>query len=182
MSDRPHNKRHALLLIGLAAGMFGFAFALVPLYNIFCEITGLNGKTSGEAAPVAQQATETEDREVTIHLMAKVSRGLPWDVRPVQEKLTVQVGEVNVTHYLARNRADASVSGQAVPSVSPGRAAQFLKKVECFCFTQQELAAREETEMAVRFYVSDELPPDIDTLSLSYTLFPMESEQTVAAN
>jgi len=181
LTNRPRKKNHALLLVGLAAGMFGFAFALVPLYNILCEITGINGKTASEAS-VVEAVPAAESREVTLHLMAKVGRGLPWDVRPVAEQMTVAVGELKTTHYLARNRADSTVYGQAVPSVSPGRAAQYLKKVECFCFTQQELAAGEEIEMPVRFFVSSELPDDIKTLSLSYTLFPIDSDQAVAAN
>ncbi|MBT8080029.1 MAG: cytochrome c oxidase assembly protein [Gammaproteobacteria bacterium] len=177
--NRQRNGKHTLLLVGLAAGMFAFAFSLVPLYNIFCEITGLNGKTSTTPSTLADVNNESS-RHVTLHFMAKVGRGLPWDVRPVQEQLTVRVGEMQTTHYYARNRADNVTAGQAVPSVAPGRAAQYLKKVECFCFTRQELSAGQETNMPVRFFVSPDLPEDINTLSLSYTVFPQQGSDVVA--
>ena len=92
MSDKPRKSKHSMALFVLAAGMFGFAFALVPLYNVFCEITGLNGKTSNVAS-VAEIARPGETRDVTIHLMAKVSRGLPWEVKPLDEQIRVRVGE-----------------------------------------------------------------------------------------
>ncbi len=179
MSKRSNSPgRQFALLSLLAVGMFGFAFALVPLYEIFCEITGLNGRTSGEAASVAQIA-EISDREVTIQFTAQVFRGMPWEFRPTENQMRVRVGEVNTTEYYARNRASGMVTGQAVPSVSPGHAAQYLHKVECFCFTQQHLEGDAEIDMPVQFYVDPDLPEDIGTLSLSYTMYRVPDAKVV---
>ena len=171
--NEPRRDRHAFLLVALAIGMFGFAFALVPLYTIFCEITGLNGKTAGPAIELerATLAAQQVDREVTIQLLAKTARGMPWEFRPNEPEMRVRVGEMNTTTFYVRNRADRAVTGQAVPSVSPGQAAIHLQKIECFCFEQQLLEAGGEMDMAVSFYVDPDLPPDINELSLSYTMF-----------
>ncbi len=168
-----HNKKHAFILIGLATGMFGFAFALVPLYNVFCEITGLNGKTSNQAALLEEIGASSvpTDREVTIEFLASVNRGLAWEFRPLEAQLVVRPGEIHTTMFYVRNRAQETLTGQAVPSVSPGQAARFLKKIECFCFEQQELPAGGEIEMGVRFFVDADLPASINKLTLSYTMF-----------
>ena len=172
MSQRS-NKKHATLLVALAIGMFGFAFALVPLYDVLCEITGLNGKSTGQAALLEEINTSSRDaeREVSIEFLAKVARGMPWEFRPVDSKMTVKPGVMNSTRFYVRNRAQTQVTGQAVPSVSPGLASQYLKKVECFCFEQQELAGGDEIEMGVSFYVDADLPIEINELTLSYTMF-----------
>ena len=188
MSDRQSDRqtrlrKHTALLAVVAVGMFGFAFALVPLYNIFCEITGLNGKTSGQAAtsvPVAatasQSASESIEREVTVQFISHVSRGMPWEFRPTESRLRVRLGEVTETLYYARNFANRIATGQAVPSVTPGYAARYLHKVECFCFTQQHLQPGEELDMPVYFYVGEDLPSDIGTLTLSYTMYPVSTD------
>jgi cytochrome c oxidase assembly protein subunit 11 len=168
--------RHTFLLIALAVGMFGFAFALVPLYNVFCEITGLNGKTSGQAAlfDEIEASRAPVDRKVTIELLARTARGMPWEFRPTEGKLIVQPGELHATTFYVRNRSPHAITGQAVPSVSPGQAARYLKKMECFCFEQQELPAGGELEMGVSFVVDSNLPADIRELTLSYTMFRIE--------
>lgn len=171
---RNSRRKSVVLLVSLALGMFGFAYALVPLYEVFCEVTGFNGKTSSRAADPAKipdARLASSDREVTIQFLAHVANGMPWEFRPTEHQLRVRLGEINTTHYYARNRAAQAVTGQAVPSVSPGYAAKYLHKVECFCFTQQHLEAGEEQEMPVRFYLDAELPEEVHTLSLSYTLF-----------
>lgn len=167
------NNKHALLLIALAIGMFGFAFALVPLYDVFCEITGLNGKTSTQAALLEEidKSAVPLDREVTIEFLAKVARGMPWEFRPVNKQLIVQPGEMNTTTFFVRNLVQKTVTGQAVPSISPGQAALYVKKIECFCFEQQELLAGGEMEMSVSFYIDADLPEEINELTLSYTMF-----------
>jgi cytochrome c oxidase assembly protein subunit 11 len=171
---RNNQRKHVILLSSLAVGMLGFAFAMVPLYEVFCEVTGLNGKTSRNAVAadtVSQLQVNSGDREVTIQFLAHVANGMPWEFRPTQHQLKVRLGEINTTDYYARNRAAQAVTGQAVPSVAPGYAAKYLHKVECFCFTQQHLAAGEDQRMGVRFYIGNDLPEEIHTLSLSYTLF-----------
>ncbi|MCH7981211.1 MAG: cytochrome c oxidase assembly protein [Proteobacteria bacterium] len=172
MSQRD-KKRHTTLLLALAVGMFGFAFALVPLYDVFCEITGLNGKTSGQAELLAEidRSAAQEDREVKIEFLASVARGMSWEFRPMDKEIIVRPGTMNKTTFFVRNRSNKTVIGQAVPSVSPGQAAQYLKKIECFCFEQQKLMAGAEMEMGVTFYVDAELPAHINELTLSYTMF-----------
>ena len=181
MNETHNNQRkHVVLLFSLAVGMFGFAFALVPLYEVFCEVTGLNGKTS---ARVADPATvpQASDREVTIQFLAHVGNGMPWEFRPTEHQLRVRLGEVNSTDYYTRNRAAQAVTGQAVPSVMPGKAAKYLHKIECFCFTQQYLEAGEDRYMPVRFSVGDDLPKEVHTLSLSYTLFKVPAVQAASS-
>lgn len=169
-------RKHAIVLLALAAGMFGFAFALVPLYDAFCELTGLNGRISGRASPVAP-VSPTTAREVTIQFLAQSANGMPWEFRPTESELRVRLGAINTTWYYVRNRASTAVTGQAVPSVAPGLAAPYLNKLECFCFSPQRLDAGAEMEMPVRFYVSADLPEQVHTLTLSYTLFPVHVEE-----
>ncbi len=171
MGDRNNSQRsHTVLLCLLAVAMFGFAFALVPLYTLVCELTGLNGKTSGRSV-TATQVAPVSDREVTIQFLAHVTRGMPSEFRPTEHRLRVRLGEVHTTHYYVRNHASEGVVGQAVPSVAPSVAARYLHKIECFCFTQQPLGGGEEKQMPVQFYVGVDLPEEVHTLSLSYTLF-----------
>jgi cytochrome c oxidase assembly protein subunit 11 len=171
-APRRNSRRHALALLMLATGMFGFAFALVPLYETFCEWTGLNGRTAARAG-VVDSAVPAADREVTIQFLAQAANGMPWEFRPLEKEMRVRLGTMNATRFYVRNRADTAVTGQAVPSVAPSRAAPYLTKLECFCFTQQRLEAGAETEMPVRFYVGTELPEQVRTLTLSYTFFPV---------
>ncbi len=176
---RKEQRKHTGLLLLLAAGMFGFSFALVPLYDVFCELTGLNGKTGGSASAQSSSADERAyengneaiNRTVTIQFLAQVGNGMPWEFRPMERQLSVQPGKSYTTHFYVRNRASQAVIGQAVPSVSPGEAALHLHKTECFCFTQQRLEAGQDMEMPVTFIVDRELPEEIQTFSLSYTLF-----------
>lgn len=178
---RDNRRKHLALLTVLAVGMFGFAFALVPLYTVFCELTGLNGRTFGGAVETLPgTVTRVSDRVVTVQFLAQVGRGLPWEFRPTESRLRVRPGEMVTTLFYVRNRAGIAVTGQAVPSVSPGLAAVHLRKIECFCFEQQRLEAGEEMEMGVTFYIDDELPDEIHTISLSYTLFKVPDLKTAS--
>ena len=189
---RNRQRRHTGLLLLLAAGMFGFAFALVPLYEVFCELTGVNGKTAGRATDTVQilllneereeKGSESMDRAVTIQFFAQVGTGLPWEFRPMERQMRIQPGKSYTTRFYVRNRASQAVTGQAVPSVSPGLAAQHLHKTECFCFTRQRLEAGEAMEMPVTFIVDRELPEEIRTFSLSYTLFRADEEEAGVEN
>ena len=169
--------RGTIMLGALAIGMFGFAYALVPLYEVFCEITGLNGKTSGQRVELLAAESDT-GREVTVQFLARVGNGMPWEFRPATHQYKEKLGQTSITNYYARNRAAYSVTGRAVPSVSPGHTAEFVNKVECFCFNEQALEAGEEIHMPVKFYISDELPNDIHTVTLSYTMFKAPSNET----
>ncbi|HCO44596.1 cytochrome c oxidase assembly protein [Immundisolibacter sp.] len=156
--------------------MFGFGFALVPLYDVFCEVTGINGKSAallGGAPATSGPLDAAQSREVTVEFVANTNGNLPWDFRPTVPRMKVRVGEMAKTMYVAHNRADHSVVGQAIPSVAPGAAARHLHKLECFCFTEQTLAAHERKDMEVRFRVDPQLPDNVHTLTLSYTFFDL---------
>jgi cytochrome c oxidase assembly protein subunit 11 len=156
-------------------GMFGFGYALVPLYDAFCEITGLNGKP-GIVQAEALSAGVDQSREVTVEFIGNVNSSLKWQFYPLTKRMRVHPGEVYQTEYYARNLADSDVVGQAVPSVTPAVASKHFDKTECFCFTRQAFAAGEGREMPVRFVVNTRLPKDISTVTLAYTFFKVDNE------
>lgn len=166
-----HKKRHrsAFSLMLLALGMFGFAFALVPLYDVFCQITGINGKTSNIAAADSHQIDFS--REVTVEFVAYTPSDMRWEFEPQIQSIKVHPGETHTIAYRAQNNSQFNMIGHAVPSVSPGLAAKYLNKIECFCFNQQPLDAGQEAELPLIFYVDPKLPQDISTMTLAYTLF-----------
>ena len=156
-------------LLLLVAGMFGFGFAMVPIYDVFCDLTGLNGKTAGRAEVVR---TEVDlDRTVVVEFVASVNQTMPWDFRPEVSRMEVHPGKMYRTSFHAKNRTDRTMVGQAIPSVTPGLAAQHFKKTECFCFTEQQFSAGEGRDMPLLFMVDRELPAEIKVLTLSYTFF-----------
>jgi cytochrome c oxidase assembly protein subunit 11 len=162
----------SLKLVLLAVAMFGFGFALVPIYNVFCEITGFGGRTAATAATVIEQPAT--DRRVRLEFVASVDRAAPFEFRPMQSSMEIEPGRLYDTTYFAKNLVGEAVVGQAVPSVAPGQAADYLKKVECFCFTEQAFAAGEGRELGVTFMVDPALPAHVDTLTLSYAMFAVE--------
>ncbi len=159
--------RQTLFIVG---GMSLFVFALVPMYGVLCDLTGLNGKPRNQAQQVADVSPDTS-RTVTVEFLASVNESMPWDFRPAVARMTVHPGEVKQTSFLARNLTAADMVGQAIPSVTPGLAALHFKKTECFCFTEQKFAAGEEREMPLIFMVDKDLPEDISTVTLAYTFF-----------
>ena len=163
------NRRVGLKLAGVAMVMFVFGYALVPLYDVFCEATGLNGKTGRAEATVGDKVDR--ERWVTVEFTGNSMSGLPWEFRSLQKTLRVHPGEVAVAYYEARNTAGEAITGQAVPSVAPNRAATHFKKIECFCFSQQQLKAGERKKMPVRFVVGTDLPKEVGTVTLSYAFF-----------
>jgi cytochrome c oxidase assembly protein subunit 11 len=162
-----------LAVLGIA--MFGFGFALVPLYSVFCVLTGLGGKTANAASVVV--ARPDPNRVVRVELLASVGRGGAWQFESEVGHLDVHPGALNEAHFRVRNLRDAHRVGQAVPSIAPGTAASYFHKTECFCFTSQEFAPNEERDLKVVFEVAPELPADVDTLSLSYTYFGIPDPQ-----
>jgi len=158
-------------LLAFAAGMFIFGvFVLPPVYDVFCEVTGLGGKTNNQAATNVV-AVADESRELNLEFVATVNQYAPWEFHPVVEKMTIHPGGLYEATFIAHNLTDQSKTAQAVPSVSPAQAAGYFKKLECFCFTAQEFSPGEEKEMPVRFLVDSDLPDYIDTITLSYTFF-----------
>ncbi|MDP5292812.1 cytochrome c oxidase assembly protein [Oceanimonas sp. CHS3-5] len=158
----------------VAVAMFGFGFALVPLYDVFCDITGLNGKTDDTAAVAARHVDAA--RLVTVEFITYQHTGLSGEFSPSVQRLQVHPGEMHRVDFTVTNpRVDSRVL-RAIPSVSPGRAAGYLRKTECFCFEEQPLDGRAQAVMPMSFYVDEALPDDIEVFTLSYTLYDI-SEQ-----
>jgi cytochrome c oxidase assembly protein subunit 11 len=169
---RAHANRRVVTRLALVVlGMFGFGFALVPLYDVFCQVTGLNGKTGRIELEQALSDNVDTGRMVTVEFLATVNSELPWEFRPVVKRISVHPGEITEVKYQARNLDAQSVTGQAVPSLAPGLAARYFNKTECFCFTRQTLGPHETKDMPLRFVVDPDLPADIRTVSLSYTFY-----------
>ncbi|MDO6445392.1 cytochrome c oxidase assembly protein [Colwellia sp. 1_MG-2023] len=168
-SDNKTSKTVKKLVLVVFA-MFGFGFALVPLYDVFCDITGLNGKTATTAASVNEDGID-ESRTITVQFISRTAKGIPWQFEPMINEITVHPGEMKLVKFYAKNESVNDIIGQAVPSVSPGRAAIYFQKIECFCFNSQPLKAQEDVEMALQFYVDAELPEEVKTITLSYTLY-----------
>jgi cytochrome c oxidase assembly protein subunit 11 len=163
-----NNRALVAKLAALTLAMFAFGFALVPLYDVFCELTGFRGET------VASVTTDTAidgARKVRIELLGSVADAAPWEFAPIASHLDVHPGGLYETHFEARNLTDQPLAAQAVPSVAPAKVARYLQKLECFCFETQAFAPHEARMLKVVFSVDPALPPAIDTLSLAYTLF-----------
>ncbi len=178
MSETNGNKQHqktqaqlvGKLLLG-AVGMFAFGFALVPLYDVFCDITGLNGKTGGRYTYEAVDAEVNTDRLVTVQFIAMNNANMSWGFEPEVTQVQVHPGELTQVMFYAHNPSQNDMVGQAVPSVSPFKGADYLHKTECFCFNEQRLTAGEEVDMPLMFFIDQDIPEDITKLTLSYTLF-----------
>ena len=159
-------------------GMFGFGFALVPLYQVFCDLTGLNGKTSNIVNAQAQSSQGVdESRTVTVEFVTYISQGMQWQLTPKVEQVKVHPGQMVDVEFVATNFSTSDQIGQAVPSVSPGQGANYLNKTECFCFNQQPLEAGASAILPLRFFVDTALPSGINTLTLSYTLYELPQSQ-----
>ncbi|MCE1243748.1 cytochrome c oxidase assembly protein [Oryzomicrobium sp.] len=169
------NRRLVKRLLWLVAGAFAFGFALVPLYDTFCRLTGINGKTANTpAAPLVASAPASRvdlARTVSLDFVGTAMPGLPWEVRPITGRLDLHPGEVHQARFVVHNRSERSIVGQAIPSVSPGNAAQYFNKLDCFCFQQQTLAPGETRELVVTFILDPALDPDVRDVTLSYAFF-----------
>lgn len=162
-------------LLWMVVGSLAFAFALVPLYDVLCTLTGLNGKTENSAALVST-AIPDESRWVTVQFTSNVMPGLGWNFYPKSPSIKLHPGQIETVVFIAKNITNEVVVGQAVPSVTPGIASANLKKIECFCFVRQSLNPGEEKEMPLRFFVSPALPKDVTEMTLSYAFFPAVEE------
>ncbi len=169
MSLLSENRSMLKRLTIFAVAMFAFGFALVPFYRVICEVTGLDDLLRPDAPLNTQVDTS---RWVTIELDSN-THGLPWTFSPTQRSVRVHPGELVHVVYEVRNNSAAPIAGQAIPSYGPKVAAGYLRKMECFCFQKQELAAGETRQMPVVFVVDPELPKDVGTVTLSYTFFEL---------
>lgn len=168
------------LMLAIVASV-AFTLALVPLYNVLCQAAGLNGRVTddGLRSPWfdsgSRQAGNRIDRSrvVTIQFAGTVMPGLPWEMHPLTRSLKVHPGEFQVVEYSVRNLSSESVEGQAIAGVTPGEAARYLHKIQCFCFTHQTMAPFEERKMAVAFTIRPDLDPEVSELTLAYAFFPL---------
>jgi len=164
------NRRLALKLFAVALAMFGFGYLMSPMYDLVCKTFGLNGKT-GRIEQVAKASPVDLTRTVTVEFTGLATSGLPWEFRPLTKRIELHPGETAEVKYLAHNLANEAITGQAIPSVTPGASSMHFKKIVCFCFNQQTLKPGETKEMPVRFVVDAGLSKDIQTISLSYSFF-----------
>ena len=165
------NKTLVHKILWMLLGSLLFAFALVPIYDVLCDLTGLNGKTSNTAT-VLSKAKVDNTRWVNVQFTTNVMPGLGWNFYPKQTNIKMHPGQIETVIFIAKNTTNEIVTGRAVPSVTPGIASANLKKIECFCFINQSLRPGEEKEMPLRFFVSPELPKDVSDMTLSYAFFP----------
>ncbi len=168
MDDKKGNI--VIKLVVVTVIMFGFGYALVPLYEAFCRVTGFGGKTDIIEEAVANQA-KVIDRDVAVTFTSHTHSSLPWDFRPVTKGADVKVGEVQEAVFYVKNHSSQPITGMATFNVTPPRAGFHFKKTECFCFSKQVLQPGEEKEMAVRYMLDEQLPDDVHELTLSYTFF-----------
>ncbi len=178
---RPDLRRKAIPLVAVGLGMAGMAWAAVPLYDLFCRVTGYGGTT--------QVATEGSDRVlermVTVRFDASTGRDMPWKFRPVQTAMQIRIGETALAFYEAYNPTDRVIAGTASYNVSPSSVGGYFAKIECFCFTEQVLQPGERVEMPVTFYVDPEMVDDpetegVTTITLSYTFYETELDSQAA--
>ncbi|MCG8427440.1 MAG: cytochrome c oxidase assembly protein [Chromatiales bacterium] len=164
------NRKLGTRLVAVTVLMFAFGFLLVPLYDVFCEITGLNGKITNTGALKVQQESDMS-RSVRVQLIAVNNEGMPWQFEPAQAAIMVHPGRVTQTYYTAHNPTARKMLAKAIPSVAPAEAAKYLHKVNCFCFERQQLNSMETQQLPIQLMISRELPSHIRTITLSYTLF-----------
>jgi cytochrome c oxidase assembly protein subunit 11 len=170
MSEAPVHRNLLIKLSMTAVAMFAFAiFVLPPMYDLFCEITGIGGKTGG--AYTASEITIDTSRKVEVQFVAANNATIPWDFYPTEHKVFVHPGESRKVTFFARNKTGNDMVGQAIPNVLPNNAADYFHKTECFCFNSQPLGAGQEAELEVVFILDPDLPVSVNTVTLSYTLF-----------
>lgn len=183
------NKKTLIRLMPIAVVMFGFGFAMAPLYEAFCSAFGLNGRfvaiQEGNYDATAKVAKITEvdkSRIINVQFTASRNQNLNWEFRAMESMVKVHPGEIRVVKFYAKNLTNKTVVAQAVPSVSPGQASKYLNKIECFCFTQQTFKPGEAREMPLRFVVDPALPSKISTFTLAYTFFDTQNRRAVNKN
>jgi cytochrome c oxidase assembly protein subunit 11 len=172
MSDDLHNKNSRLVkkLLLIVILMFGFGYALVPLYDVLCSIAGQNIKLQGAVGSEPVFAVD-ESREIRVEFITSVNQKTPLIFRAEVPSVKVHPGQYNTIKFYAKNISGTQLKAQAIPSIAPGLAEEFFKKTQCFCFTTQTFEVNEEKTMPVRFVVDPRLPERYKTITLSYTFF-----------
>lgn len=175
------NRSSAGFMFAVVIGMFLFGFAMVPLYNLLCNITGINGSTTGRIKDESLLGARVDySRVITVQFDTTRNMDLPWDIHPMIKKVEVHPGEIKEVSYYAKNNAKHAIVAQAIPGVTPWQATNHFNKTECFCFTQQKLEPGEGMEMKLRFVIDPELPEQYKTITLSYTF--MDTDRSKLKN
>jgi cytochrome c oxidase assembly protein subunit 11 len=175
MSEAPQqtkndNKSLTLKLLGFALGSFAFGFALIPLYDVLCDITGFGNQKLLAETRLSTEAPD-DSRSITIDFLAELPSVGNWEFRPVIASMEVHPGRLYETEFVAHNLTGREQIAQAIPNVAPGRAAGYFRKTECFCFTPQKFAVNEQRPMPVRFVVDPSIPRSVDRITLTYTFY-----------
>ena len=166
-------------LLAMAVAMFLFAiFVLPPLYDLFCEITGIGGRTGGQYEAVEVKVDTS--RQVRVQFVAAHNEQMPWEFYPMEHSVVVYPGESRAVNFFAHNTTGEDMIGQAIPSVLPNNAADYFHKTACFCFDNQPLAAGEQAELGLVFILDPDLPDNVNTVTLSYTLFDITDRTGLA--
>ncbi len=176
---RKSNRKLLIITLTFVVLMFGFGFAMVPLYNAFCKVLGINGKTNDNPITAYQGNVIDKTRSIRVEFLTVSNEKIPWAFKPQKTSIEMHPGENKTIYYFAKNNSDHDMTVQAIPSVAPGQAAKYIKKTECFCFERQTLAAGKEMAMPVVFHIDSHLPKDVHTISLSYTLFDIAKANTL---
>ncbi|MHA7840395.1 MAG: cytochrome c oxidase assembly protein [Gammaproteobacteria bacterium] len=174
MNQEPQARKNKVLLIKLSLGvlfMFGFAYMLVPLYSLVCKQWGINGKADTAVAQAPKNLTVDAERTIEVGFSTTVHGKMSFIFKPLERKVHIHPGETKLVYFFAQNNVGHDITVQAIPSITPDVAAKYLKKTQCFCFTQQYFYAGEKADMPVYFYVDPKLPKNIKEITLSYTLF-----------
>lgn len=170
-------RRTVIRTVAALVGMFAFAFALVPLYDVFCRITGLNGKVDATAQSVVHEEVD-ESRYINVQFITRGSPGLPWQMSVEMRQMSVHPGQMAEVDFTFTNNSPNENWGRAVPSVSPSNATRYLRKISCFCFQEQQLQGDERLTIPLVFQLARDLPEDINTITLVYTLYPVERKNS----
>jgi len=181
MTAEAKNKRVAMYVGGVVVGMVGLAYASVPLYDLFCKVTGYGGTTQR----VAMVKGAEIDRDMKVRFNANVHRDMPWDFQPVQVTQKIKVGQQGIAYYEAYNPTKKTIVGTATYNVTPHKAGEYFAKIDCFCFTEQELKPGERIEMPVVYFIDPLIAEDpnlneVSEVTLSYTFFVMDDEKAGA--
>jgi len=173
------SRKTIMTLCFAVIGMFTFSFALIPLYNVFCEVTGLNGKI--ELRVTNDTNIEIDNgRDISVQFVSHNNEEMPWVFKPSEDIINIKTGKYHTATFYVKNTTNTKMTAQAIPSVAPSNAAPYLKKLECFCFEQQELAPGEEALLPIRLIFDDGLPSTIKNVVLSYTIFDVTDYNDVA--
>lgn len=176
-------KRHRKLVVGLTLVgllMFAFGFALVPIYNSLCKALNINGKVVLDTSNYnPKTAKVVQDREVIVQFVATNTGGVPWDFYPKIQEIRIHPGKIAHLAFYAENKTNRRMTVQAIPSVTPGIAAKYIKKTECFCFTQQTLNGHEAMDMPLLFHLDPDLPESVKTITLAYALFDVSDRAKI---